>query len=54
VVGLSGVTSIGAGSRHSCARHNAGVSCWGDNFVAQLGDNSEAPSLLPVFVSGFP
>lgn len=52
VTGLtSGVTSISAGSVHSCAIiAGGGVKCWGGS--ALLGDGTAFPSLTPVAVSG--
>lgn len=51
--GLSGgVTSISAGSYHTCALTNAGgVKCWGRE--GMLGDGSNSRRLSPVDVSGF-
>ncbi len=51
----SGVHSLALGSRHACALMDAGtVRCWGANESGQLGDGSEAPSLVPVEVRGLP
>lgn len=54
VIGLnSGVTSIAAGYRHSCAVTTAGaVKCWGGNPNGQLGNGSTNGSLFPANVSG--
>ena len=47
----SGATSIGVGSDHSCAVASAGrVLCWGSNQYGQLGNDTHADSLAPVFV----
>jgi alpha-tubulin suppressor-like RCC1 family protein len=47
----SGATSIGVGSDHSCAVATAGrVLCWGSNQYGQLGNDTNADSLAPVFV----
>lgn len=47
----SGATSIGVGSDHSCAVASAGrVLCWGSNQYGQLGNDTDADSLAPVFV----
>lgn len=56
VTGLqSGVASIDAGSFHTCARQQSGVvSCWGDNWVGQLGDGSTTLQTVPVGVQGLP
>ena len=41
VVGASGAASIGLGSTNACMTLiNGGVSCWGNNSSAQLGDQS--------------
>lgn len=52
---LYDVTSIAAGSEHTCARHNnnGALSCWGDNFVNQLGEGSTTGKRTPVSVAGF-
>jgi alpha-tubulin suppressor-like RCC1 family protein len=54
VSGLSsGVTTIAAGSSHSCALTTAGaVLCWGLNNRGQLGDGTTTNRLTPVPVSG--
>ena len=47
----SGALSIGVGSDQSCAVVSAGrVLCWGSNLYGQLGNDSNADSLEPVFV----
>ena len=49
----SGVTSISAGIRHSCAVTSAGgVSCWGANYSGALGDGTSHRHASPVAVSG--
>jgi alpha-tubulin suppressor-like RCC1 family protein len=55
VTGLgSGMASIAAGRRHSCARTGGGgVKCWGYNLNGQLGDGSTtSPRTTPVGVNG--
>lgn len=48
----SGVVAIAGGAVHTCAVMATGsVKCWGDNTHGQLGNNSVAPSLVPVDVS---
>ena len=45
--------AISAGEEHSCAIHqNGNISCWGNNYYGQLGNNTEDDSLLPVAVEG--
>jgi alpha-tubulin suppressor-like RCC1 family protein len=52
VLGLtSGVASIAAGERHTCALLSSGsVKCWGWNFYGQLGDGTAGIALTPVVV----
>lgn len=51
--GLSNVTAVSAGERHSCALHaNGTVSCWGNGEYGQLGHGSREGSATPVVVSG--
>jgi len=54
VSGLSsGVTSISAGGRHTCALTSAGgVKCWGRNIDGELGDDSTQNRITPVNVFG--
>ena len=51
VVGGRIFTQVAVGVRHTCALEGSGnVYCWGDNSLGQLGNNSRAPSQLPVRV----
>jgi hypothetical protein len=46
------LTQISAGNGFTCALDSAGLAyCWGQNGNGQLGNNSTAPSLVPVAVS---
>lgn len=52
ISGLSNVTAVSAGERHSCALHaNGTVSCWGNGEYGQLGHGSREGSATPVVVS---
>lgn len=58
VSGLAnGVLEISAATSHACAlvtniSGSAGVKCWGDNVVGQLGDNTMLPRGIPADVFG--
>ena len=54
ILTIVGVSSIAAGSVHTCARHSKGLSCWGENVVNELGDNTSTNRGQPVLVSDFP
>ncbi|MGE4425685.1 MAG: RCC1 domain-containing protein [Solirubrobacteraceae bacterium] len=65
VVGITDATSVTNGTVHACALHGSGpahgrrISCWGDNWIGQLGAGqpglpgtpAEASSPLPVDLS---
>ena len=49
----SGIAKLALGEFHTCALTNAGgVKCWGFNADGELGNNSNAQSLVPVDVTG--
>ena len=51
VEGLTaGVTAITAGMFHTCALVDATARCWGYNEYGELGNGSNANSLVPVLV----
>src|SRR6266446_4685985 len=53
VSGLTGVTAIAGGGRHSLALKSEGtVWAWGNNFAGQLGNGTETNSNVPVQVLG--
>lgn len=55
VSGLTDVVEVVAGGEHTCARHAGGtISCWGYNYLGQLGVGSTRPSSTssPVTVKG--
>jgi hypothetical protein len=53
VTGVSSVTAISVGSRHTCALTITDtVKCWGYNEYGQLGDDTTTDRLTPITVSG--
>ena len=53
VSGLTAVSSVSAGTSHSCAVTVSGtVSCWGSNSSGQLGDSSQTSRSTAATVSG--
>ena len=48
---LTGATRVAAGDGHTCALLPAGVSCWGEGAVEQLGRGAEPPRARPEPVS---
>jgi alpha-tubulin suppressor-like RCC1 family protein len=50
---VTNAAAVSAGARHACVvRSTGGVSCWGDNNVGQLGDNTTTTRTSPVNVAG--
>ena len=53
VIGLSSVIQISSRHLHTCAvLRDGSVSCWGENFLGQLGDGTVVPRWTPVKVQG--
>jgi alpha-tubulin suppressor-like RCC1 family protein len=52
VTALTGVTSIGAAYRHTCAVADGAVRCWGSNANGRLGTGSTTSSNVPMTASG--
>jgi len=51
ISGLSGITSIAAGDRHTVAlRNDNTVWAWGDNWYGQLGDGTTTFRRMPVLI----
>ena len=48
------LTSLAAGSAHTCGMSDDGVLCWGSNRFGQLGDGTNEDRLQPVPVQGLP
>lgn len=48
------ITSLAAGSAHTCGMSDADVLCWGSNRFGQLGDGSNEDRAQPVPVQGLP
>ena len=52
VADITDATAITAGYEHSCALRQGGtISCWGDNWDAQLGNGTNDDSSVPVQVA---
>ena len=53
VAGISNAKDIGAGLYHTCVLLESGsVSCWGGNWIGQLGDGTNENSAVPVQAEG--
>ncbi|WP_437710940.1 hypothetical protein WMF45_38405 [Sorangium sp. So ce448] len=53
VSGITDAVAITAEAYSTCALHSTGaVSCWGDNYLGQLGDGTQTLRQTPVSVSG--
>ena len=55
VAGLTDIVELVAGGEHTCARHAGGtISCWGYNYLGQLGVGSTRPTSTssPLTVKG--
>lgn len=48
------ITSLAAGSAHTCGMSDAEVLCWGSNRFGQLGDGTNEDRAQPVAVQGLP
>jgi Regulator of chromosome condensation (RCC1) repeat len=53
-VPLPRMSLLGLSSTHACALRQAGLYCWGENFVGQLGTGDMQDSERPVRVQGAP
>ena len=52
-VELTGISKIVAGDEHTCALSTTGgVKCWGQNYYAQLGDNTKTNRQMAANVTG--
>ncbi len=50
---LAGIAAIRTNGSNTCALSTGGgLRCWGDNGAGQVGDGTNTPRTLPVFVSG--
>lgn len=50
VIGLTGVSAIAVGDRHSCALTGTTLQCWGANLFGQLGNGGSSTEPAPVKV----
>lgn len=46
----NGVTSVSAGENYTCAVRGTDTSCWGDNYLGQLGDGTQQDRPRPVAI----
>jgi alpha-tubulin suppressor-like RCC1 family protein len=54
VTGVTGVTSMCAGTQHTCALGSHGAQCWGSSYVGQVGIGVDGQIPAPTLVQGLP
>jgi len=52
VPGLTGLSELSVGWSLSCGLRDGGVTCWGANWIGQLGDTTREPRFGPVDIRG--